>query len=61
MPRRSPIHQTMERSMLLDEDNNAREAEGESIKALKRRRRQEAPHVTIESSEGTESIELLKF
>lgn len=45
-----------------DEDEDAREGEGEEVKALKRRRRQEAlAPVDFVSSDETKSMELLEF
>lgn len=45
-PKGSPRHQTIERPVLVDEDNNIQEIEDEGIRALKKRR-QEAPPVNI--------------
>lgn len=61
-PRRSPKRQTMERPVLVDEDDT-KEAEVEGVRALKRTRKQEvpAPPVDIEPSEGTQSMVLLGF
>lgn len=50
----------MDRLVLVDKDDDIWNAEGEGVRALKRKRKQEAPLVTIES-EGIESIKLLEF
>lgn len=59
-PRGSPKHQTIERPLLVDKDD-AQETKGEGVRALNRRRRQEAPSCDIDSSKGIESMELLEF
>lgn len=50
-----------EGTIAVDLEEHARNTEGKGSKALKRRRRQEAPPISVESSKGTENIKLLKF
>lgn len=50
----------IKRPMLVDEKDNAKETKSEGTRALKRRRRQEAPLVNIESSKGIHSVKLLE-
>lgn len=50
----------MKRSVLVDKEDNAQKTKSDDAKALKRKRRQEAPPMKIKSSEGTQSTELLK-
>lgn len=42
-PKGSPRHQTIERLVLVNKEDDAKEIKGRGVKALKRRRRQEAP------------------
>lgn len=59
-PRGSPKCWTIEKPVLMDKDN-AQETEAEGVWALKRRKRQEAPLVTIKSSKEAPSMKFSEF
>lgn len=53
-PKKSPRYQMIERLMLVHKEEEAQKTEGKGVRALKRRRRrQEASPINIESSERT--------